>query len=55
MKNRGESFSGQELAKKLNVSRNAVWKAVGELKKDGYRFDAVSGRGYALFVRQRRA
>lgn len=46
--NRGESFSGQELAKKLNVSRNAVWKAVGELKKDGYRFDAVSGRGYAL-------
>ena len=46
--NRGESFSGQELAKKLNVSRNAVWKAVGELKKDGYRFDAVSGKGYAL-------
>lgn len=30
------------------MSRNAVWKAVGELKKDGYRFDAVSGRGYAL-------
>ena len=46
--NRGESFSGQQLAKRLNVSRNAVWKAVCELKKDGYRFDTARGRGYAL-------
>ena len=39
--NRGVCFSGQYLAKKLNVSRNAVWKAVNELKKDGYRFESA--------------
>lgn len=47
-KNRGESFSGQYLAKTLNVSRNAVWKAVNELKKDGYRFNSSRENGYCL-------
>ena len=46
--NRGVCFSGQYLAKKLNVSRNAVWKAVNELKKDGYRFDSAHRAGYCL-------
>ncbi len=45
---RGEFYSGEELASRLNVSRTAVWKAVRQLESEGYEFDAVSGRGYSL-------
>ena len=45
---RGESISGEQLAKMLNVSRNAVWKAINELKKDGYNIVAVTNKGYCL-------
>lgn len=45
---RGESVSGERLAELLGVSRNAVWKAVKELKKDGYDIAAVTNRGYCL-------
>jgi len=47
-KNRGESISGEDIAKMLGVSRNAVWKAVNSLKKEGYGISSVNNRGYAL-------
>lgn len=28
--------SGQELCERFGVSRTAVWKAINQLKKDGY-------------------
>ena len=34
--NRGESISGEEIARMLGISRNSVWKAVNALKEDGY-------------------
>lgn len=40
--------SGQELCERFGVSRTAVWKAVGQLKKEGYRIEAVQKRGYLL-------
>lgn len=40
--------SGTEIAKKLNISRNAVWKAIKVLEKEGYIIDSVSHRGYRL-------
>lgn len=40
--------SGQELCERFGVSRTAVWKAVGQLKKDGYVIEAVQNRGYRL-------
>lgn len=43
-----EYVSGQELAQSLNVSRNAVWKAVKSLESDGYIFEAVNNKGYKL-------
>lgn len=46
--NRGESISGERLAGLLGVSRNAVWKAINELKKDGYNIMAVTNKGYCL-------
>lgn len=45
---RGEYFSGEELARRLGVSRAAVWKAVGGLRGEGYAIDAVTNRGYSL-------
>jgi len=46
---RGQHISGAFIAEKLNVTRNAVWKAVKELEKEGYRIKAVTNKGYCLF------
>lgn len=46
--NRGEYFSGEEIAGRLNVSRTAVWKAVKSLQNAGYAIDAVTNKGYCL-------
>lgn len=43
----GQAVSGEELAKKYNVSRAAVWKAVRSLQDDGYPV-ASSIKGYSL-------
>lgn len=44
----GGYVSGQELCERFGVSRTAVWKAVGQLKKEGYCIEAVKNRGYRL-------
>ncbi len=46
--NRGIFLSGEEIAGGLGISRNAVWKAVGALRSEGYRIEAVTRRGYRL-------
>lgn len=46
--NKGATVSGEELASRLNVSRAAVWKAIQELRKEGYRIDAITNKGYCL-------
>ncbi|MCL1842962.1 MAG: biotin--[acetyl-CoA-carboxylase] ligase [Defluviitaleaceae bacterium] len=46
--NRGKSISGEFLASKLNVSRTAVWKAIKELEKGGYKITASTNKGYCL-------
>ena len=45
---RAESISREHLAGILGISRNAVWKAVKELQKDGYSIVAVTNKGYCL-------
>ena len=47
-RSRGTYYSGAEIAKDLEVSRNAVWKAVKTLQAQGYPIDAVTNRGYCL-------
>ena len=47
-KSGGESISGEDIAKSLDISRNAVWKAINSLKKDGYRINSVNNLGYAI-------
>jgi BirA family biotin operon repressor/biotin-[acetyl-CoA-carboxylase] ligase len=45
----GDRFvSGEEISRKLNVSRTAVWKHIQELKKRGYRFESSPHKGYRL-------
>ena len=44
----GETVSGEQLAKELCVSRNAVWKVMKRLREDGYEIEAVTNRGYRL-------
>jgi len=46
--NRGKNISGEEIAKLLQISRTAVWKAVKALEREGYRIKAVSNKGYTL-------
>lgn len=46
--NRGEYISGQQLADSLDISRNAVWKAISSLQEEGYDIDAVKNKGYCL-------
>ncbi|MDY3920411.1 MAG: biotin--[acetyl-CoA-carboxylase] ligase [Candidatus Limivivens sp.] len=43
-----EFVSGQELCEHFGVSRTAVWKAINQLKAEGYQIEAVSNRGYHL-------
>lgn len=44
----GTPVSGEQIARKLGVSRNAVWKAVDRLRKDGFGIEGGTNRGYRL-------
>ena len=46
--NPGIYFSGEEIARRLGVSRAAVWKAMKVLRQEGLPIDAVTNRGYRL-------
>ncbi len=47
MKHTAAIFSGEKLAQELQVSRTAVWKAIRELEKEGWRFEhTASGYRY---------
>lgn len=41
-------ISGEKLSKELGISRNAVWKNIKSLKKDGYVIESLKSRGYRL-------
>lgn len=41
-------LSGQKLSEELKVSRAAVCKAVGQLRREGYVIEAVTNKGYRM-------
>lgn len=41
-------LSGEDLSRRLGLSRAAVWKAVDALRRDGYEIEARTGLGYRL-------
>lgn len=40
--------SGQQLCERFGVTRTAVWKAVEQLRREGYQIEAVQKKGYRL-------
>lgn len=46
--NKGQYVSGEELSKRLKITRAAVWKHINLLKSEGYIIDAVPRKGYCL-------
>lgn len=40
--------SGQKICDTFGVSRTAVWKAINQLRKNGYEVEAVPNKGYRL-------
>ena len=41
-------LSGQQLCDHFQVSRTAVWKAINQLKEEGYVIEAVQNKGYHI-------
>jgi BirA family transcriptional regulator, biotin operon repressor / biotin---[acetyl-CoA-carboxylase] ligase len=41
-------LSGEELARKIGVSRTMVWKHIKSLKRDGFGIDAMPSQGYRI-------
>lgn len=48
LKESDNHLSGQEICKQFGVSRTAVWKAINQLKDEGYVIEAVPNKGYFL-------
>ena len=47
-KNSGSHLSGEQIAELLGISRTAVWKAVKQLRTEGYDINAQTNRGYMI-------
>lgn len=43
-----EFVSGEEISRRLSVSRTAVWKQINKLREAGYEFEAVPNKGYRI-------
>lgn len=48
LEQRGAYISGEEISRRLSISRTAVWKQINKLREEGYEFEAVSRKGYRL-------
>ncbi|OAB46883.1 bifunctional biotin--[acetyl-CoA-carboxylase] synthetase/biotin operon repressor [Paenibacillus antarcticus] len=43
--------SGEEMSRRLSISRTAVWKQINKLRTLGYEFEAVSNKGYRILIK----
>lgn len=46
--NSGQVVSGEEISRKLGISRTAVWKHIGKLRSEGYNIESQTNSGYKL-------
>ena len=46
--NEKEFISGEDLSKKLGISRTAIWKHIRILRSQGYNIESVNKKGYRL-------
>ncbi|MWV44684.1 biotin--[acetyl-CoA-carboxylase] ligase [Paenibacillus sp. HJL G12] len=54
MANPQEFVSGEEISRRLAVSRTAVWKQINKLREAGYEFEAVPHKGYRILRKPER-
>lgn len=47
-KNRNKFISGEHLSNQLGVTRTSIWKHINSLKKQGYKIESISRKGYKL-------
>lgn len=47
-RNNGQPVSGEEMSRKLGISRTAVWKHIGRLRSEGYNIGSQTNSGYKL-------
>lgn len=45
---KGQYISGEDLSKELNVTRQAIWKAIRALSQEGYDIHSVPNKGYMM-------
>ncbi|MGG1876973.1 biotin--[acetyl-CoA-carboxylase] ligase [Paenibacillus cisolokensis] len=48
LENPGQFLSGEEISRRLSISRTAVWKQINKLRQAGYDFEAVPRMGYRM-------
>lgn len=46
--NENRFISGEEISRKLNITRASVWKYINSIKDEGYNIESVSRKGYKL-------
>ncbi|NLK35329.1 MAG: biotin--[acetyl-CoA-carboxylase] ligase [Gracilibacteraceae bacterium] len=46
--NSGQAVSGEEISRRLGISRTAVWKHISKLRSEGYRIESNTNSGYKL-------
>ncbi len=50
IENKGNFISGQEVSKRLHITRANVWKYIHKLKEEGYEIESVTNKGYRLLA-----
>ncbi len=48
LKESDDYISGEDLSKKLGISRSAIWKNINSLRESGYVIESVTNRGYRI-------
>lgn len=48
IENKNAFISGEDISKKYQVTRAAVWKYIKKLKEEGYQIESVTNKGYRL-------
>lgn len=51
LENQNAFVSGEEMSRRLSISRTAVWKQINKLRTLGYEFEAVSNKGYRILMK----
>lgn len=52
LRNEEGFVSGEQIGKRLNITRAAIWKGIKKLREEGYEIEAVTNKGYRLILHE---